>query len=395
MWHAPFATVYNVTTADDLQELLQHSDCLVKGRVYAFAEPFLGCGILLSEGRRWQTTRKILGQFFRHSFLKNSITPLELETDVWIRKLESLNGETVNLQTELAKYTLNTFCKVVLVSEFNSTAYLDIMTDLERMLAERLGKLHMYIPLVYYWFGGGRKFMNLSRSIRKLTVDMVQRRKAKMNAESKGLLDHLLTSELNDQSVCDEIDNLIFAGYDSTSTNLSFILFQLALDTESQLKAYSEILAQDPVDYHNMKYLECVIKECMRLYPAVPKLHRTMSKSIKCGSLNFAKGTEVSINIMDIHRDPKYFPDPDKYYPERFFTDNLGAGNPYVHIPFSFGTRGCLGKKLAVLEMKIILSKIIRNFEIVPMSRREDIKFRTGIIMRSSENFDVKFVKRN
>lgn len=394
LWHAPFATVYNVTRADDLQQLLKNSDCLVRGKVYAFGLPFLGNGILLSEGKKWQTSRKVVGQFFHHSFQKNSKAPLELETDMFIEKLTSFNGAKVNLQKELSEYILNTFCKVVLGAEFDSTLYLNIMLNVETLLAARLGKLLMYIEFVYNWFGDGREFLNISRKARKVTSDMVRERKAEGNTEPNGLLDHLLKSELDEQSVCDEIDNLILAGYDTTATTLSFILFQLALDAECQQKAYLEIRSQDPIDYNSMEYLDCVIKEGLRLYPGVPKLHRTLTRTVQCGNLIFTKGTEVSINLFDIHRDPKYFPEPDTFQPERFFAVDLGDRNPYVYVPFSFGTRNCLGRKFAVLEMKIVLSKIIRNFQIIPVSRQEDVKFKTGFLLRSWENLYVKFVKR-
>lgn len=397
LWHAPFATVYNVSKADDLQELLKHSDYLVQGKVYGFAVPFLGRGILLSEGRKWQAARKILAQFFHHSFVKNAVEPLESETDKFIQKLESFEGKKVNLQKELAQYILNTFCEVVLGAEFDTTSFLNIMSDIDRLLSDRFGRLLMFIDLFYYWLGSGQEFNNLSKSVRQLTSKMVDERKTKLNAVGKRLLDHLLASPLDDQSVCDQVDNLIFAGFDSTATTLSFILFQLALDDEVQQKAYSEVISQDPIDYQNMEYLGCIIKEGMRLYPGVPKLHRTLTKDIECGNLIFAKGTEVSINIFDIHRDPKYYPDPEKFYPERFLASaDLGERNPYIHVPFSFGARSCLGKKFAILEMKILLSKVIRNFRVVPHSQREGIKrFKTGFLLRSLSDFDVTFLKRN
>lgn len=393
MWHAPFATVYNVTTADDLQQLIKHSNYMNKGKVYAFISPFLGRGILLSEGLKWKASRNVLAQFFHLNLLKNSLTSLESETDAFTHTLESFKGENVNLQKELARYIINTFCKVILQANFDSDIYLSIMTEIDSLLSERLGKLHMFIDLVNNLFGSGRQLQKLSKQIRKLTFDMIQAKKGKRNEEPKGLIEHLLNSNLDDQSICDEIDNLIFAGYDSTATTLSFILFQLALDDECQEKVFAEV-SNTKCDYHDMKYLDCVIKEGMRLYPAVPKLHRTLTKSIICGNLQFAKGTEISINVIDIQRDPKYFPEPEKFLPDRFNAVDREDLNRYAYVPFSFGARSCLGKKFALLEMKIVLSKIVKSFKIIPVKQEKDIKFKTGFLLRSLEDFNVKFEKR-
>uniref|UniRef100_T1GZ05 Cytochrome P450 n=1 Tax=Megaselia scalaris TaxID=36166 RepID=T1GZ05_MEGSC len=136
---------------------------------------------------------------------------------------------------------------------------------------------------------------------------MVQRRKQNPGK----LLDHLLNSDLSENAVCDELDNLLIAGFDTTSTVLSFIIYKLSTNPEIQDIAYQEILVND---YNNQQFLESIIKEGLRLYPGVPKLHRTITKDIQCGNVKFSKGTEVSINIFDIHRDEKYFPNPEKFY---------------------------------------------------------------------------------
>lgn len=396
LWHAPFTTVYNVTRADDLQCLLTNSDALLRGKLYAFGRGFLGHGILISEGQKWQTSRKILGQYFHNSFYKASVEHLEFETNGLVQKLESYGNEKVNLQEELSQFVLRTFCRIILNGEFNTTSYLKNMKEVDRMFAERCGQFAMYLDFNYNFFGSGKKFKECCKVMRKLTSDMVQQRKENMNKEPKGILDHLLNSGLDKQTVCDEIDNLILAGYDTTSMTLSFILFQLSFDPDCQQKIYDEVMLQENVsNYANLEYLECVIKEGLRLFPGVPKIHRTVSRDIECGNLLIASNTEVSINIFDIHRDPKYYPNPESFEPERFLTKNIGGSNPYVHIPFSFGTRNCLGRKFALLEMKIVLSKILRNFRIVPYSKKENLKFKTGFLLRSCEDFYVKFVMRD
>lgn len=387
LWHTFLITVYNVTKADDLRELMHSSENLVRGKLYEFGKSFLGNGILISEGQAWQTSRNILSNFFNFNFYKDSVKGLTFETEHFLREIENLNEKPVNLQNVFSEFILNTFCKCVLGVKFDSKFYLENIREIDRMFGERFGKLPMYSNLIYNIFGNGRKFQETCNKLRMFTSQMVRRRKQNPGK----LLDHLLNSDLSENAVCDELDNLLIAGFDTTSTVLSFIIHKLSTNPEIQDIAYQEIFVND---YTNQQFLECIIKEGLRLYPGVPKLHRTITTDIICGNVKFSKGTEVSINIFDIHRDEKYFPNPEKFYPQRFSSENSRNRHPYVFVPFSFGSRKCLGTKFALLEMKIILSNILRTYFIRSVGERKTLHFRTGLLLRSCEDLYVKFEKR-
>lgn len=95
----------------------------------------------------------------------------------------------------------------------------------------------------------------------------------------------------------------------------------------------------------NLNYMERVIKESMRLYPSVTSLTRYVTKEIKSKSgYTIPKGCELFINIYDIHRDEKHWPDPEKFDPDRFLPDNCVNRHPFAYMPFSAGPRNCLGK---------------------------------------------------
>lgn len=122
-----------------------------------------------------------------------------------------------------------------------------------------------------------------------------------------------------------------------------------------------------------MKYLDCVIKESIRLYPPVPYIGRTITEDCIIGGHNFKTNDPVLIAVCSIHKDERFFPNPESFDPDRFLNDNLTSKNPYCYIPFSAGRRNCIGQKFAMMELKIILTTILRRFKIRPRKKLADI----------------------
>lgn len=93
-------------------------------------------------------------------------------------------------------------------------------------------------------------------------------------------------------------------------------------------------------------------------------------------------GTNYTVGIFVTLRDPKFFPDPESFKPDRFLNENVEKLNPYAYIPFSAGPRNCIGQKFAVLEMKSAISKLLRNFELLPLG--PEVRPMMNLIMRSA-----------
>ncbi|GBM45922.1 Cytochrome P450 3A21 [Araneus ventricosus] len=163
------------------------------------------------------------------------------------------------------------------------------------------------------------------------------------------------------------------AAYDTTATTLSFASYLLALNPEIQDKAYEEIREvlqryRGELTYEalqEMKYLDNIISETLRLYPPTTRLERMADVETKLGetSITIPKGMLISIPIHALHKDPQYFPDPDKFDPDRFTLEERTKRNAYAYMPFGAGPRNCVGMRFALMEAKVCLAYVIANFE--------------------------------
>lgn len=217
------------------------------------------------------------------------------------------------------------------------------------------------------------------------------------------MLDNLLVHEkeglIDYKGVCEEVDTLTFEGFDTTSTGVMFTIFMLSQHQDIQQLAYEEVKAvmNDKMlvsDFSNLSYLERVIKESLRLYSPVPYVSRQTVKESKIGNLILGPKSDISIHIFDIHRDPHHYPDPEKFDPDRFLPINTENRHPYAFIPFSAGLRNCIGQKFAMLELKSIIGSMLKNFRILPVTRREDLKFEAGLILRPTCDLVVELERR-
>ncbi len=111
-------------------------------------------------------------------------------------------------------------------------------------------------------------------------------------------------------------------------------------------------------------YTEMIIKEAMRFYPPTPTIARQAREPVTLGGYAVPKGMIVSISPHVIHRDPRWFPDPDAFKPERFTKENEKALPKYAYLPFSTGPRVCIGNSFAMMEAVLILATIAQQYRL-------------------------------
>ncbi|XP_055679444.1 probable cytochrome P450 9f2 [Lutzomyia longipalpis] len=174
------------------------------------------------------------------------------------------------------------------------------------------------------------------------------------------------------------------AGFDTSSTVLSFAIYEIMVNTDVQEKLFEEIsetnqnLGGKPLKYEtlqNLKYLDMVISETLRKWPAAPVVDRVCNRDFTLKYDNkeytFRKGDVFWIPMVSFHRNPEYYPEPDKFDPERFSDENKSSINPAAYVPFGVGPRNCIGSRFALMELKSILYYLILNFRLEPTSKTQ------------------------
>lgn len=211
-------------------------------------------------------------------------------------------------------------------------------------------------------------------------------------------------SVLSNEDIREEVDTFMFEGHDTTSAAISWCLFLFGSDPVIQQKIYEEItsiLGDDPrraasmKEFNDMKYLECCIKEALRLFPSVPMMARHLNDDVTIGEYFIPRGTTAMICTYQLHRDPEMWPNPEMFNPDRFLPENSVGRHPYAYIPFSAGPRNCIGQKFAILEEKVILSSILRKYKVETIDRREDLTLMCEQILRPRDGIRIKLTERS
>ncbi|XP_066140702.1 cytochrome P450 4g1-like [Euwallacea fornicatus] len=212
-------------------------------------------------------------------------------------------------------------------------------------------------------------------------------------------------NKLNDNDIEDEVSTITFAGHDTTAAASSFVLTVLGTHQDIQEKCITELkeIFHDnwnrPITFNDtlqMKYLERVIMETMRLYPPVPMIARKINEDVKLASrdVTIPAGTTVIISQYVTHRLSKIWANPDKFDPDNFLPENCQGRHYYAYFPFSAGPRSCLGRKYAMLKLKVLIASVLRNYKLISPNEEKDFRLQSDIILKRADGFQLRLEDR-
>ncbi|KAH8305791.1 hypothetical protein KR059_010906, partial [Drosophila kikkawai] len=417
------------------EQLLSSQEHLVKHPVYRVLGQWLGNGLLLSDGKTWHQRRKIITPTFHFSILEQFVEVFDQQSNICVKRLASkANGETFDVYRYVCAATLDIIAETAMGTKIHaqaneSTPYAEAVKECTALLSWRFMSVYLQIELLFALTHPHLKWRQtkLIRTMHAFTIKVIEQRRQALEEQQKksvtdiveddvgskrrmALLDVLLMATVNgkpltNDEIREEVDTFMFEGHDTTTSALSFCLHELSRHPQVQEKMLEEILRvlgndrSRPItirDLGELKYIECVIKESLRMYPPVPIVGRKLEKDFKYTNSTYGDGvlpagSEFLIGIYAIQRHPGTYSNPNDFIPERHEDGKRVA--PFEYIPFSAGPRNCIGQKFAQLEIKMMLAKIVREYEL--LQRGERVECVVNIVLRSDTGFKLGMRRRN
>uniref|UniRef100_A0A182LYD8 Cytochrome P450 n=1 Tax=Anopheles culicifacies TaxID=139723 RepID=A0A182LYD8_9DIPT len=405
-----------------------------KSQDYDKVSEWIGNGLLISRGQKWFTHRKVITPGFHFKILENFVPVFNRQAEAFCAKLERLSersGKAVNIFPELKLLTLGIICETAMGvgvdGDTQQSYYTQIVEELSSILYWRMFNVFVNIDALFRLTRTSKRFDELVKKSWNFTLDMIDKRRKinqleEQNRGSDGrnedesfgkrkraLLDTLLEARiegksLTDEEIREEVDTFTFAGHDTTASAMTFILYNVAKHPIVQERIYQEIVSEIGEDFcelslsslNNLHYMELAIKESLRLFPPVPVIARIATEDTELLSETITRGTSVAIDIFTMHHSVDYFPDAERFDPDRFEgARSTQSFNPYTYIPFSAGSRNCIGQKFAQYELKTTLVKLLQRFEIRLTDPNYVPTLKAEIVLKPAEGLPLKFIRRS
>jgi cytochrome P450 len=334
----------------------------------------LGQGLLTSEGEFWRGQRKLAQPAFHRDRIAAYGRFMVEATE---RMLGSWAAEQVrDVQEDMMRLTLEIVAKTLFDAEIGgqSAEASAAMETLMRAFIVRTGKLvtppaWFPSPINLRVEGAVRRLETLLRSI------IADRRESR---EDRGdLLSMLLSAQdeesgrsMTDQQLRDEVMTLFMAGHETTANTMAWAWFLLSRHPEVEARLHAEldqVLDGRPptiADLPKLKYTENVITETLRFYPTVWMLGREAIEPVELGGYRIPVGMTVFMPQWVIHRDSRWFDDPEVFRPERWENGLMQRIHRYAYFPFGGGPRICIGNNFALMEASLILATIARTYSL-------------------------------
>lgn len=415
-------------SADDLREILKNEGTYPHRveftSIKAYRESrkhwFSTAGLLAVQGEEWHHLRgRTQEHLLRPSAVLKYFDALQDVAKEFVQtifKNRDFNNEIPDFVRELYKWTLESVCYVGLDTrlgclESNLSKDSDGMKMINSVLSQfqYMIKLEAFSGNIQFWkyfsTPTWRKFVKYSDMYSEIAFKYIN--KALMNLESKKDQDKLtliqamvVTKKLNVKDIMVMVADFLMAGIETTSHSAGFLLYHLARNPDKQQKLYEEIMNILPTKdlkittemyEYQMKYLRSCIKESLRLNPVVGGTARILSNDAVLSGYHVPAGTLATVPYHELFTNEKYFKEPHKFIPERWINKDKGF-NPFAFVPFGFGPRSCIGKRLAELEISLFVTELIRNFKVE--YHFEDIGVKTLLANVPDKPLRFNFIER-
>jgi cytochrome P450 len=346
------------------------------GPLWDATRSLLGNGLVVSSGDFWLRQRRLMQpQFHRQRLASLTLLMVEaIDEALAAWETSAASGQPFNLLTGFNRLTM----RVVIKTLFGSTLAPEVMDEVAQLLTFALdyllvegstNTLPAWLPIP-----GRRRYQKTLARFDEIVYGVIR-----TSRQGNGPDDHLLGLLLNtideatgermdDRQLRDEVATLFLAGYETTSLTLSWALHLLTQHPAAMQKLRAEVdhvlAGRQPnvTDLPNLPYNRMVIQEAMRLRPPSFWLPRTAVADDEIDGYRIPAGHMVVTLTYTQHRHPEFWPDAERFDPERFTAENSAGRHHFAWVPFGAGQRQCIGRDFALMEAQLVLAILMQRY---------------------------------
>jgi cytochrome P450 len=348
-----------------------------KGAIQAREASLFGNGLLLSEGEFWRRQRRTMQPAFHRRRVEQYAGIMTAATE---RMLDGWrHGSTRDIHHDMMRLTLEIVVEVLFGADVHDRAHrlaraFAVVGEHFQVVYDRIFFIPEWIPVP-----DNRRYRRALNALDREVDRIIQERRAG-GGGGNDLLGMLLEARdedgrpMSDRQLRDEVMGLFLAGHETTAHTLGFACHLLGQHPDQEAKLLAELQAylggRLPTvgDLPRLQFTEQVTKEALRLYPAVYSMLREARQDDELGSYHVPAGTTVVLPQWVIHRDGRFFEEPEAFAPERWTADFERSLPRCAYFPFGAGPRVCIGMSFALMELHLILPTILQRWHLEPVS---------------------------
>jgi cytochrome P450 len=368
--------MYLVNHPDYVREILvANQGNFIKSRGLQRAKLLLGEGLLTSEGQHHLRQRRLVQPAFHRERLAGYASAMSECAVRWRDRWQA--GSTLDVSTEMPHLTLSIVARTLFSADVQSEASqigaaMTTVLELFRLLLLPFSEYLDKLPLPYV-----RRFQK-ARGRLDATIYGLIRERRKSGEDTGDLLSMLLlaqdeddrTVRMSDEQVRDEALTLFLAGHETTANALTWTWYLLSQHPEVERRLHSEIddvlqgRAPELADVPRLRYAEMILAEALRLYPPAWAIGRMATGPFDLGGVEIPTKSICILSPYLVQRDPRWFPNPENFDPERWTPEARDSRPKFSYFPFGGGARVCIGERFAWMEGVIVMAAIAQKWRL-------------------------------
>ncbi|WP_020161050.1 cytochrome P450 [Methylobacter marinus] len=359
-------------------------------------------GLVTSQGDLWRKQRRLMQPIFQRSNLISMLPQMILAGNNLLQRWEQLgDGAQVNLASEMMHLTLE-----IITQTMFSTSVLDRIAEIEPAL--RIGikyasqtQANPLIPPLCIPTPANQEFKRAMALLDDIMYGMIEQHRSQSTPQHD-LLTMLLNARdengeaMSDRQIRDEVITIFIAGHETTANLLTWTLYLLAKHPDVLEKLRTELREHlqggipDAETLQKLVYTRAVLNESLRIRPPANTIIRKIVQDTEIDGYPLKAGRLAVFSIYNIHHHPDYWPEPEKFDPDRFLTTE---NRRFAFMPFGTGERICIGNHFAMLESQLLLSMILQNYD-VQLLNNDEVEVEMAVTMRPKGGIPVQLKRR-